>query len=507
MITRRNLLLAAATVPLLSSCDSTASTATKSGGTLRAAFIGGGATETLNLFRGGTTLDFVRARAMHGTIGDIDPSAPDGVRYGVVERIDSAPDFSTYTLKVRPGVKFTDGSTVTARDIAFSLNLLATSQAGGYAAFVSDFDLTAAKATDDLTLVLPTKRPIADGRQILCLGASFVVKDGAKEITKDTPTCGPFRLTAFEPGRGSTLVRNDQFYGRAPQLDGLELLSIADNAARLNAVRGGQADFAFDLDATLVRTIDGDPRLAVRQTSAPSLSALYFSMNIASPPFDNPKVREAFKLAVNRQTIVDTAVSGRGQIGNDLFGFGYADYATDIPQRAYDPDRARALLREAGADGFSVALTTGPEAGGLVEAATLVVEQLNQVGVKATLDQKPAGQLFADLNAYVRLPFASAYSTPTPPTLYYQLSYAGGAPFGLGWNRPDVDALMLKARTSASADERRAAAIQAQQVLWAEGNAIVPVLKPYLNVSVSNLVGVEKGLLESYPSFAEASFQ
>lgn len=97
----------------------------RSGGTLRAAFVGGGASETLDFFNGPSALDLVRARAWHGTLGNLDPSGPDGVRYGVLKGIDISDDLSTYTLHVRPGVRFTDGSELTSADVLHSLSALA----------------------------------------------------------------------------------------------------------------------------------------------------------------------------------------------------------------------------------------------------------------------------------------------------------------------------------------------------------------------------------------------
>ncbi|MDT5025542.1 MAG: peptide/nickel transport system substrate-binding protein, partial [Micromonosporaceae bacterium] len=184
---------AAASAPLLVACsddsvpavDRSTPPSPRTGGTLRAAFAGGGAAETLNFLMGPTGLDYVRARCLHGALGVLDPSAEHGVRYGVLERIDVSDDLSTYTVKVRPGVKFTDGSTLTARDVLYSLTAPTTL---GSLPFLKppsqNFDLAKARVSDDLTLELPTLRPIADGRLILCQ-STLAFKDGTKQFTKD----------------------------------------------------------------------------------------------------------------------------------------------------------------------------------------------------------------------------------------------------------------------------------------------------------------------------------
>lgn len=497
--------LAVGAATLLPACGTSSGNAAN--GVLRAAFVGGGAAETLTPFADGNALDFVRARAVHNTLGDLDLSAPEGVRYNALSGIDIAADLSEYTLRVRPGATFTDGSPVTARDVAYSLEHTARHGKGSYATFVQDFDMTRIRVTDEHTVVLPTKHPIADGREILCMGTNFVFKDGTTEFTATTPSCGPFKLTGFDPGRGATLTRHDGYRGDGdgPYLRGLELLSIPDGEARLNALRGGQVDFAHELTPVQARTLAGQNRFTVTESGQPSLAGLTFSMNMTSGPFTDVRVRQAFKFAVNRQAMIDTALLGRGVPGNDLYSLGFNDYAADIPQRPHDPGRAAALLAEAGATDLPITLTTGPETPGMVEAATLYAENLREVGVKVTIDQRPPGQIYADTEAYSRLPFVGAYSSAVPPLMYYQVVSTAGNPYGFGWNRPDIDARVLTARATAAPEEARRLSRDIQRVLWDEGNTVIPVYKPVVNAQVATLSGVDKGLFEQYPAFTKAT--
>ncbi|MEX5637163.1 ABC transporter substrate-binding protein [Parafrankia sp. FMc2] len=471
-----------------------ASASPKAGGTLRAAFVGGGSAETLNFLMGPTPLDYIRARCMHGALGILDPQAADGVRYEVLEAIDTSSDLSTYTLRLRVGATFTDGTPVTARDVLYSLNAPVTL---GSLPFLKppgqNFDLKSARIVDDRTLELPTKAPIADGRLILCQ-STLIFKDGTREFTVGMPTCGPFRLTAFEPGRGATFERNDDYVGLAagggPYLDGLELRTIADSTARASALTGGQIDLAGDIGPVAARTLEGDGTFTVVTSELPYATQLSFAMNLSFAPFQDVRVRRAFKLAVDRKGIVDTVLFGRGFVGNDLPGLGFADYADGIEQRVRDTAQARKLLAEAGAEGLEVTLTTAPEMSGMAETATLFVENLKEIGVAAKLDQRAPGQLFSDFAAYVKLPFAASYSPPVPPLSNYASTRAGGAPSAFGFNRPDVDQLVVQARSATSADARRSAATAAQRILWDEGNQIIPVLVPSVIGQKANVRGI-----------------
>ncbi|WP_233159053.1 ABC transporter substrate-binding protein [Pseudonocardia sp. MH-G8] len=493
---------------LLTACGSGAagpgpapSTAPAAGGTLRAAFVGGGATETLNHLMGPTALDYVRARARHGALGAVDPSAPDGVRYDLLEGIDVSDDLTEYTLRLRPGLTFTDGSPLTVRDVVHSLAAPVTL---GSLPFlknaVSAFDLDAARVEGDLTAVLPARRPLVDGRLLLCQ-SNLVFREGTTAFTADMPTCGPFRMTAFDPGQGSTFVRHEGYAAPAgaqgPFLDGLELRSIADSTARAAALSGGQVDYADDLAPATARTLEGDGAVRITATEAPFVNQLSFTMNVAREPFGDPRVREAFKLAVDRQRIVDTVFFGRAEVGNDLPSVGFPSYAGDIAQRAFDPDRARALLAEAGVAGVAVTLTTGPEIPGMAETATVLVENLEAVGVNATLDQLPAGQLYADFPAYTQLQFAGGYNPPQPVLTAYLSTRAAGSPTTFGFDRPDIDELVTTARTSTDPAERDAAIAEAQRRTWAEGNTIIPVFKAAANAQTAAVQGI------TYAPFAD----
>ncbi|WP_327250071.1 ABC transporter substrate-binding protein [Streptomyces sp. NBC_01320] len=478
----------------------------RSGGTLRAAFVGGGASETLDFFNGPSALDLVRARAWHGTLGNLDPSGPDGVSYGVLKGIDISEDLSTYTLHVRPGVRFTDGSELTSADILHSLCALAAqSKLPVYRLAAANFDLTQAKADGALKVVLSTLRPIADGRMILCQGNFLVVKDGTKTFRKGMPSCGPFRLTEFTAGQGSAFERYDDHYGHVPHLDGLELRSIADSTARAGALTSGEIDFAHDLSPVTARTLADNAKVEVVPTKSPYLVGLSFQMNMSVKPFDDPRVREAFKLAVDREAMVKTVFYGNAEVGNDLPSIGFPDYAESLPQRAHEPERARELLKEAGANGMKVTLTTGPETPGMVEMATLFVEDLKQVGVQASVRELPPGQLYADFPMYAALPLAGSYQMPIPALSTYQMSTAGGSTSAFGWKKSATDGLVAKARAESDEAVAKKLGTQAQRTRWEDGNQVLPVFKPNLNVQAKGVQGVRDDLFEQFPGFSQAS--
>ncbi|WP_277212247.1 ABC transporter substrate-binding protein [Isoptericola croceus] len=515
MLSRRGLLLAGGLglAAGLTACASpgspsspapspTAAGGGSAGGTLRAAFVGAGAQESLNILLGPTALDSVRMRAVHGQLGAIDPSGQDGVRLGVAEQITAADDLSSYTITLRSGVRFTDGSVLTAADVLHSLQLPMVLPALPYLQTVGqNFDLDSARVLDDLTIELPTLQPIADGALLLCQN-SFIVPEGTEEFTPASPSCGPFQIAEFVPGEGTALTRFDDYYGGGTLLDGLELRAIPGTDARVAALQAGDIDFAGDIGPVRAQTLDGNDDVVVESTEAPYLTALNFSMNVNHEPFDDADVRRAFKLAIDRQAIVDTVLYGRGEVGNDLPAKGFPDYAADLPQREYDPEAARDLLRQAGAEGMKVTLTTGSEIEGMNEVSTVVAQHLAEIGVEVELDSLPQGQLYSDMEAYFSSDFVVGYTPATPLLSGYTSTRVAGAPSTFGFDRPDIDELVFAARSTADGEERAAKAREAQQLIWDEGNGITPVFLPSVSARAASVSGVE---LQSWPNFSEAS--
>ncbi len=476
------------------------------GGSIAAAFLGAGAAESLNPFVPGPALSFARHRAIHGVVGNLTGDPEDPFAGDLVESIEPSADLTEYTLRVRPGVRFTDGKPLTARDVAASLELAMTTGRGSFVRFMGEFDLAGGRVEDDHTLVLPTVAPIADGASILGIGMAFVVQEGTTEFTADMPTCGPFRVAEYVPGEGVRVVRNDDWWGGdidGTYLDEVELRAIGQESARVNALRSGQVQFANDLEPVSASAIGPSDPFEIEESALPYVSGLSVVMNMAQPPFDDVRVRLAFKLAVNRQQILDTVLHGHGVLGNDRYSIGFPDY-TELPQREHDPAEARRLLDEAGVSDLDITLTTGPETPGMIGTALLVAEQLSEIGVRCEVEQLPPGQLFADFERYTNSTLAGSYSSATPAGLYYAVSFTGGGPGSFGWHDAEVDRLVAQARGTADREQRQTLFDEVATRLHEDGNLIVPAHRTFINGRVPGLRGVRDGRYEQFPSFAFA---
>ena len=190
-------------------------------------------------------------------------------------------------------------------------------------------------------------------------------------------------------------------------------------------------------------------------------------------PFDDKRVREAFFLIADRQELVDGALSGAGEVGNDLFGKGYEYYAADLPQREQDLDRARALLKQAGAEKLKVTLDTSAVAAGFTEAAGIFRDQAAKAGV--TIDVK-MGSKDSLLERHPRLRHPGllplrrhAHRGPHLPAAAHRLHHQRHQVAAQGLRRPlPAGAVHRGTRRSATAVYERM-----QRRLYAEGGFLI----------------------------------
>ena len=206
---------------------------------------------------------------------------------------------------------------------------------------------------------------IAELPSILATKHGMVVKTGASsdDIRFKPNGTGPFTLKELKLGELKTTFNKNANYWRPglPKSDCLTVTAITEPISRVAALKSGEADIVLVVDPATIGTLKEDPNITL--TKAPGGTAVTMGFFIDKPPFDNPKVREAMKLVIDRQAIVDTALLGFGIPGNDnpILPTSPDAYRSDIKQR--DVAKAKQLLAEAGhPDGISVDSCRGSDA-------------------------------------------------------------------------------------------------------------------------------------------------
>jgi peptide/nickel transport system substrate-binding protein len=293
-----------------------------------------------------------------------------------------------YTIKLRKGIEFQNGKTMTADDVMYSIQRIATKGNGltGYAA-TATMDVANMKKLDKYTVQLPLKTPDSTIPQTLASYTFCIVPVGYKGYPAPQIGTGAYKLKSFTPGQQSVHERNPNYWRSGePYFDTVTITDFSDSTAQVNALLGGQIDAMTDLPASQVKIVQARSLAALVSKTG---GWLPICMAIDMPPFDDVRVRQAMRLIVDRPGMIEQVASGYGFVGNDLYAPFDAGYDHSLPQRKQDIGEAKKLLKAAGKAGMSVDLHTTNGAAGMVETATVFANQAQAAGIKVNVINDP----------------------------------------------------------------------------------------------------------------------
>jgi peptide/nickel transport system substrate-binding protein len=214
-------------------------------------------------------------------------------------------------------------------------------------------------------------------------------------------------------------------------------------------------------------------------------------MRVDKPPFTDNRVREAFKLAVDREQLVENIFLGFGSVGNDLPGKGYSDYNTSLPQRTYDPEKAAALLKEAGQEGLKVTGLTYPDR---APEFALYQQQAKAAGINIELKTVPLAQYYAE--PYWPNPPTGFAQTRWPGTFAYFTQYTllcDSAFPETGWCKPEFDTKFAEAIGTVDEAARNQIMMDLQAQIWEEGGLIAWGYSNMLDMYTEQVQGYKIG--------------
>lgn len=407
----------------------------------------GSPTDTLNPAMTSGELDFAVLFTVHDSLVLL---VGDEFQLQLAESIEPNADGTEWTIVLREGPTFHDGSPVTAADVVYSLNLYGMSP--NYGQFFALIDLPNMRAVDDRTVVVPMVAPRGDLVESVLGQLSVVVPDGFTDWGRNVGS-GPFALESYEAGVGAVVVRNEAYWAGAPSLERVEFTSIVDAATKASALTSGDIDYATAIDATAAATLEGVDGVEIVRGELTSSSIRCFAFNRRLAPFDDPRVIEACKLAVDRQQLVDVVAFGNATIGNDMPSLGFAGYPEGVSQRERDVGRATELFAAAGVEEFTIrAADFFP---GIVASAELFVQQLAECGVKGTVEVADPTTYFSDFAQVLSTPCQAFFFVNRPAVTLLSTYTGSAAPFNLfGSGDPDYDAALATALSTVDAAER-----------------------------------------------------
>jgi peptide/nickel transport system substrate-binding protein len=418
--------------------------------TFTAAFQGSGAGEGIDPGVNTLFIDEARMKAVYDGLFEVDGSMTPIPR--LAESAEPNADGTRWRIALRDAA-WHDGKKFTARDVLYTFSRVlgpAPQRPFIAASSLDQVDLAGSRAIDDRTVEIVLKRPSFEFLIALSVYGTKIVQDGAADLARPVGT-GPFVFDSFEAGRQFTAHRNENYWDGAPAIGQLRIVS-AEADARVNAVRGGEIDYADNLTPSAARTLAGHP--GVTLVSTPGSGIHFFAMKTDRPPFDHPDVRRAVMRMVDRPELVKVAFEGQGEVGNDVFGKGYQYYA-DLPQHEYDPDEAGRLLRRAGVRELSFDLFTAPVAYGFVQAARLFADQAAECGVRVNVVLGSKDSYYTDALRTGHLTMGQSGPLPIPNHFASRL-LTGSPQNRTKWSDPQFDALYTTAQATPDPDRRAA---------------------------------------------------
>ncbi|MGV9308461.1 ABC transporter substrate-binding protein [Nonomuraea sp. NPDC003727] len=381
------------------------------------------------------------------------------------------PDPATYLFTLRKGVRFADGTPLTADDAAFSLRRhldpKVASQAASYFTTVKQVE-----AVGDGQVKVTLKRPNPAFLAMAAIAWQVTPRKLAEAHPQDlgspevgTMGTGPFKVAKFSLTSGVVLERNPSYWGRPPALRTVEFKTITDPETLRLAVRSGEVDATDGLTVRDARKWTGLP--GVRTIFYPGNNIGYLSLAVTSGPLKDLHVRRAIAHAVNRRAVSDLMTAGHGAPAATVLPAPqlaalYGDSLPSLPAHPYDVQRAKAeLARSAYPQGFDLAVpyaSTG-DSGTVMQA---VAADLAKIGIRLTLEPSPADQYRSRMMQHDRLSIQYvnlAYGTPDPlEVLPDMVSRAAAEPEGFNFSGYGTAATdrQLDALASATGQDRKA---------------------------------------------------
>ncbi|PWJ89335.1 peptide/nickel transport system substrate-binding protein [Oceanotoga teriensis] len=317
--------------------------------------------------------------------GLLDPNTDGGVKPAVASSYSVSDDGKVYTFKLRKGIKFHNNNLVTVEDIKYSLDrLIGTENSNGLSTEFSN-KVEKVSIVDDDTVKVFLKE--LDTNFLSNFIQPIIPKDNDEfQNTKPIGT-GPFKFVEYIPGQKIIMEKNENYWNKdVPKIDEIEFRIIPDEQASLLSFKAGEIDMYPRISAEYIESL-GENSYVV--DGAQNLVQL-FAFNMNRKPFNDKRVREAINHVVDKDQIIKALANDYGsKIGTNMSPAMKKYYNEDL-ENYYDVniDKAKELLNDAGyKDGFDMIITVPSNYKFHVDTAQIIVEQLKQVGINASIEQ------------------------------------------------------------------------------------------------------------------------
>ena len=404
----------------------------------------------------------------------------------LAESFEGSKDAKTWTFKIRKGVQFHNGKTLTPQDVVYSYGLhMKEGTKSPAKPFVGQIE---SMKIDGDNVVFTLKAGNVGFPALTTYAALYIVPDGETDFAKGVGT-GGYILENFQPGISSMVKKNPNYFkqGRA-HFDSIEMIAMKDATARANALLTGKIDTYNAVDPKTVKLLE---RKDIKINRVTSKAHYCFAMLMNAAPFTDNNVRLAMKYAIDREDMVKRILGGLGSVGNDApLSPVYPEF-TALPQRVYDPEKAKFHLKKANMEGLKTQLYVSETPfAGATDAAVLYKEHAAKAGIDIEVVKSPEDGYWD--NVWLLKPLcATRWSGRVNADVILSLAYTGDG-IKAGWGEthmddPRVNKLVADARSEFDEGKRHEIYTQIQTIIHEEGGANIFAFADFLDATGSKV--------------------
>jgi glutathione transport system substrate-binding protein len=425
----------------------------------------------------------------------------------LAESYDVSKDGLVYTIKLRKGVKFHDGTDFKADAVKANLDRVTNPENKLKRYGLYNNNIAKTEGVDDYTARITLRTPFSPFINQLAhpstvmISPTALAKYGNKDIAFHPVGTGPFKFVEWKSTDYLKVAKNENYWRTGyPKVDSITWKPVVDNNSRAALMQTGEAHFTFPVPYELADVLKAKPDLDV--VAAPSIVLRYLSMNTQQKPFDNPKVRQAIAYSINKEALAKVAFNGYAAPAEGVAPPG-VEYAVKIGEWPYDIAKAKALMKEAGyADGFETELWSAYNHSTAQKVTQFLQQQLQQIGIKTKITLLEAGQRVEKVESW-----------PDPKTAPVRLYYVGWSTstgeadwalrplldgeswppklFNTAYYRNDrVDNDIKKAQLTTDSGEKAKLYKDAQETIWKDAPWAPLVVEKLLSARSKKLTGV-----------------
>lgn len=459
----------------------------KRGGVVKLGSVGGESTNSLDPATYASQVPYHNGNQFGDTLVNV--AADGSIENRLAESVEASADAKTWTFKIRQGVEFHNGKTLTSEDVLKTMQRHSNedSKSGalgimkGIESMKADgeyFSVTLGDANADLPYLM------ADYHLI-------IQPDGGMDDPGAGIGTGAYKMEVNEPGVRHVYSKFANYWGDDGYFDGVEILVINDATARTAALQSGQVHIINRVEPKVAGLLSRAPNLTVHST--PGRGHYVFIMHVDKAPFDNKDLRLALKYAINREEMVEKILRGYGSVGNDMpINAAYPLFDSAIPQREFDLAKAAEHYKASGHDGSPIELRVSDVAfPGAVDAAALFQQTAAAAGIPLEIKREPGDGYWSEV--WNVQPFCASYWGGRPvQDQMYSTAYLSTA----DWNdtkfkNADFDAMLLQARAELDPAKRKEIYSKMGMMLRDEGGLICPMFNDFVDATSNTLAGWE----------------